>query len=54
MLSSFTAKYESECLYCYETVEQGEQAAYYKNDFMHFACANEAMREDELEKLASQ
>lgn len=51
-MKSFTAKYDGECMYCYETVEQGEQAAYYKNDFMHFDCAMEAEREDELQKLA--
>lgn len=50
-MNSFTAKHDGDCLYCYETVEQGEQAAFYKNDFMHFSCATEAEKEDKLEEL---
>lgn len=54
-MNTFNANYDGECQYCFETVEAGEQAAFYKDDFMHYLCAVEAQNEDkrtELEKMA--
>lgn len=42
----FVAKYDGECRNCLEAFYKGDDVAYFKDDLMHYICADECETEE--------